>query len=87
MFQDAYENLSETEKVVLEQFMIFFSSCPICKNRNHEVNLKRFYFSKNPENKQLKEILLNFLSNGSFHASMGIQIGIPCCNCFKKLFE
>jgi len=66
--------------------------CPICKKINHNSrDLKNVYYNKhNPDTMRLRENLLRLIDNLEYinneHPNK-ISIGIPCCDCFKKIFE
>lgn len=77
-----------------EDFKIFlntFDKCPICKKENHFDSLKNFYFNKNdPETIILRENLLKLKESLEHTAKIPlnkISIGIPCCSCYKKVFN
>jgi hypothetical protein len=82
-------HLTAKEKEILDNFVDFFSTCPICNQENHTFYLKRFYFSTNAELMRLKECLLELMKDsieydGNYYNK--IVIGIPCCDCFKQIF-
>ena len=82
-------NLTAEEKEILDNFVDFFSTCPICNQENHTFYLKRFYFSTNAELIRLKERLLELMKDSSEYDGNyynKIVIGIPCCDCFKQIF-
>ncbi|MFX1259268.1 MAG: Rab family GTPase [Promethearchaeota archaeon] len=69
-------------------FIKFFSFCPICHSRLHFNYLKNFYFSKNREMMKLKDKLLELIDTTSNFDEIyynKINLGILCCECFKKL--
>ena len=81
--------LSEEEKAIFRQFLEYFSTCPICKKSNHKSYLKTFYFSDNLDKKILKKRLLKLIEESKEYDDVyynKISFGIPCCNCFKKVF-
>ncbi|MGV9173094.1 MAG: hypothetical protein ACOC35_11065, partial [Promethearchaeia archaeon] len=88
-------NFEEIELVLPEQddkfkhFAETFQKCIICGERNHMDYLKKFYFSKDHETKILKEKVFEILDKTQHYEKRGIlvQIGIPCCSCFKKYFS
>lgn len=80
------ENLSEEEKHILFNFLDFASNCPMCKEENHESQLKEFYFNKDLEKIQIKEGILN-LMNRSKALNIKINTGVLCCTCYKKIFK
>ena len=81
--------LSEEEKAIFRQFLEYFSTCPICDTNNHKSYLKTFYFSDNLDKKILKKRLLKLIEESKSYNNIyynKISLGIPCCNCFKKVF-
>jgi len=80
-----YENLSNEEKKICDNFLNFYSICPICKGENHKDDLMRFYFEETEFAKKLRDNLLKLMDN-SKNCKNKIVIGIPCCKCFKKIF-
>ena len=73
-----------------DNFMKFFSVCPICERRNHVNYLKKFYFSKDHEYFKLKENLLKLLEKSNDIGDLyynKVKIGIPCCRCYDNLFR
>ena len=87
---EKYKNLSEEEKSVFEQFLAYFSECPICKSENHKRYLLKFYFDTDPNKERLKDSLLYLMYEvddlEEFFYNK-ITLGIPCCDCFKKFFK
>ncbi|MFX0069949.1 MAG: hypothetical protein ACFFAO_02565 [Candidatus Hermodarchaeota archaeon] len=82
------EKLSNKEKSHYSKFIKYYSVCPICGELNHYHNLKKFFFDE--ENENIKNKLVNFMdfqikSNRKLN-NFNIDIGIPCCKCFKKHF-
>lgn len=76
--------MNEKEKKVFRQFVNYYSSCPICNQRNHVTNLKRLYIN---EDKMLIEILAKLMEKKNNFKKYHLRFGIPCCNCFKKFFN
>ena len=76
-----------------EQFRIFiekFSTCPVCNSELHYSALKKVFFSKDPNQINIKNQLINLLDKftvNEFSQSLNINIGISCCKCYKKIFE
>lgn len=70
-------------------FINYFSICPICKKENHYESLKNFYLSRDPEVVKLKEQLIYLLDNIEVinNNLKNLSIGMPCCNCYKNIFE
>ena len=70
----------------------FFDRCPICKKRiHHNVGLKNIYKNtSDPNALRLKETLIRLVNNIEeirFDYSNRISLGIPCCDCYKKIFD
>ena len=70
----------------------FFDQCPICKKMNHHsANLKMIYSNKtDPNTMGLRENLVRLVDNLdiiNFEYSNKISVGIPCCECYKELFD
>ncbi|MFW9949870.1 MAG: Rab family GTPase [Candidatus Thorarchaeota archaeon] len=70
----------------------FFDRCPICKKMNyHSASLKVIFSNKtNPNTQGLRENLIRLVDNLDiikFEYSNKISAGIPCCECYKKLFD
>ncbi len=69
-------------------FLEYFSKCPLCDRENHFDYLKNFFFSKNTEMIKLKEKLLGLVkASKKIDKKYRPLIGIPCCHCFKEIFE
>ncbi len=80
------ETLSETEKVIFHNFMLFYSKCPICKMSNHILHLKKLYILE--ENEKYKNILISLMSlEDKKEQDFRINYGVLCCNCFKYFFD
>ncbi|TFF90045.1 MAG: hypothetical protein EU548_05000 [Promethearchaeota archaeon] len=77
------KNLSESDRKLYFKFINTFSKCPICGNQNHYFHLKNFYF--NEDKKDLKDSLLNLMR--MTHKRVKFSYGVPCCDCFKMLFD
>ncbi len=78
------------ERGFLNKFFDFFSTCPVCQGKNHKSHLHEFYFSANPNLKQLKERLVALIEESENFEEVyvnKIKIGIPCCSCFDKFFS
>ena len=70
----------------------FFDRCPICKRRIHNnVGLKNMYRNTvDSDALRLKESLIRLVNNIEgirFDYSNKISLGIPCCDCYKKIFD
>ena len=82
--------LSEEERVVFNQFINFFSNCPICKKKNHKTALKNFYFDTDPFKVEFKDRLIELMEESHDFDNIffnRVRLGIPCCSCYDKLFE
>lgn len=79
---------TQIEDEIFEKFLKYFSSCPICKKENHFEYLRTFYYSKNYGLIKLKEKLLELIDESEYFDKYynKIDVGIPCCHCFKKIF-
>ena len=76
----------------LKRLRNFFDRCPICKKRIHNnVGLKNMYKNiSNPDTLRLKESLIRLVNNIEeirVDYSNKINLGIPCCDCYKKIFD
>jgi hypothetical protein len=70
-------------------FLELFSDCPICKGKNHISFLSKFYYSTDQETIALKMQLINlieqtYILSMNRRRKLNINIGIPCCKCFKQ---
>ena len=78
-----------------EEFKIlekYFDRCPICKKLNHNsTNLRAIFSNKtNPGTLGLRENLIRLVDNIdliNLEYSNHISVGIPCCECYKELFD
>jgi len=73
-----------------QEFINFFSFCPLCGKENHKSYLSKFYFSQNSNSRILKENLLLLMNKSKRFEQIyenEIKVGIPCCSCFEKLFS
>ena len=80
-------NQMEDEKFA--KFVENFSICPICRKENHFEYLRTFYYSKNYSSIKLREKLLDLVEESeNFDKKYynKIDVGIPCCHCFKNIF-
>jgi len=74
----------------LKEFVQFFSICPICKKENHFDCLKSIYISNETEMILLREQIykaVNASRDLKINKRGSLKIGIPCCSCYKKLFN
>ena len=81
--------LSRKDKEQYYKFLDYFSACPICFKLLHISYLTKFYFDATPENIKFKQRLIRLMEesrkvNRDYNR---IQIGIPCCECYKKVFD
>lgn len=77
--------MNEEEKEFFKQFIHYYSYCPICKQKNHIINLKKLYFN---EDQELITSLKKFIEKKNQKMKKyNIQFGIPCCTCFKIFFK
>ncbi|MHA1508532.1 MAG: hypothetical protein ACTSO6_07510, partial [Promethearchaeota archaeon] len=70
----------------------FFDRCPICKKRIHNnVGLKNMYKNiVDSDALRLKESLIRLVNNFEEirdDYTTKISLGIPCCDCYKKIFD
>ncbi len=80
------EKLSKEERDIFNKFIEFYRICPICLNENHFFNLKKIFF--NEEKKFLiKELIRLMTLNSRKLTKFNLQLGVPCCNCYKNFFE
>ncbi len=80
------KQLSKKEKKKYNEFIKYFSSCPVCGNFNHYYNLKHMYFDNKLIN--LKKSLINLMHTKNRNMKkFKIIFGIPCCSCYKEFFE
>lgn len=78
--------LTKAEKQTFQNFIKFYSKCPICGNLNHFFNLKRVFFD---DDKKLliKELIRLMTLNNRKIDKFKLQLGVPCCNCYKNFYE
>jgi len=80
----------ELEDEQFKNFLDEFSICPICKSELHYNTLKAIFFSKNIDSINIKTQLLNLLeeiTNYEVPQYKNVKFGIPCCRCYKEIFE
>lgn len=88
--EEDYNNLSEEEKEIFDNFLESYSKCPICNESNHKGYLMKFYLDSSPDKIQLKEKLLKLMKESKNFDEIyynKISLGIPCCMCFNEVFE
>ena len=76
----------------LTRLKSFFDRCPICKKRIHNnIGLKNMYRNIiDSDVLRLKESLIRLVNNIEeirFDYSNKISLGIPCCDCYIKIFD
>lgn len=82
------KQMTEGEKSLFNKFIKHYSVCPICGNYNHYYNLKSIYFDDKLRDfkifllRNMKEDLEDNKSN-----IFNLNIGVLCCNCYKKYYE
>jgi hypothetical protein len=77
--QGKYSNLNE-----LQKFIVKFGICPICGVRNDNAYLISLYYNK--EKRFIKDYLIENKIYTEPLRKFNINIGIPCCSCFEKIF-
>ena len=80
----------ELEDEQFKNFLDEFSICPICKSELHYNTLKAIFFSKSIYSINIKTQLLNLLEEITNHEVpqyKNVKFGIPCCRCYKEIFE
>jgi len=70
----------------------FFNRCPICKKRIHNnIGLKNMYKNVvDSDALRFKESIIRLVNNIEVirvDYSNKISLGIPCCECYKKIFD
>lgn len=82
--------LSDEHKITYQNFVEFYKICPICGGRNHKSYLTSFFFSKDPQRLQLKDVLLHYMDaciENPHCVDSEFIYGIPCCHCYKQVFN
>jgi len=90
--KDLERELTPEEKDDLELFLDYFKYCPICRKENHKKYLQKFFLSNDPFKQKLKETVLELMDHteGRWDDRIyynKLTVGIPCCNCFNKVFK
>jgi small GTP-binding protein len=67
------------------EFAEMFLMCPICYKENHIDSLVKFFYSKAPNDVLLRDNLLTLVED--LHKFQNLYLGIPCCKCYRKIFE
>ena len=83
--EEKYKKLPADQKKIYDEFIDFYSKCPVCKGDNHREDLLKFLFDDLDSSVRLKEKLLSLMKS-NIDLTKQIEIGIPCCDCFKKYF-
>jgi len=78
--------LTKAEKQTFQNFIKFYSKCPICGNLNHFFNLKRVYFDDDKKF-LIKELIRLMTLNNRKIQKYKLQLGVPCCNCYKNFYD
>ena len=84
------KDLPPEEKDAYMVFIQFFSICPICGAHNHEKYLKRFFLSRDPVSNSLRKQLFALMDDSQEFEEIyynEIELGIPCCDPSKKIFN
>ncbi|MFX1411005.1 MAG: hypothetical protein ACFFA6_11685, partial [Promethearchaeota archaeon] len=70
----------------VQKFIYHYQKCPLCLSKNHINYLLSFFYDKSK--KDLRDNLLDKLNlvKSKHLKSFNVNIGIPCCDCFEKLF-
>ena len=68
----------------VDNFMITYSTCPLCGAKNHRSYLLSFYHDD--KQKRLRDYLIQTMELIKKKKNYKINIGIPCCVCFKNVF-
>ncbi len=79
-----------TEEKDFIKFFESFSTCPICKKKNHIESLKEFYFSKRDDIIRLRDKFFDLMDKSSYLEERwrkSLDLGILCCSCYKKYFS
>lgn len=79
-------NLNKEDRKEYSEFMKYYSICPVCKDPLHWANLKKLYFDE--ANSEIKKQLLDLMKfKNKKLDKLSLDFGIPCCKCFKNLFQ
>ena len=73
-----------------EEFIRYFSDCGVCGRTLHSSYLKRFFYSRKHETIKLKNRLVDLIEESKDYDDIyynEIRLGIPCCKCYKDIFE
>ncbi len=84
------DNLKAERRSQFQEFIRYFSFCPICGKENHKSYLSKFYFNQNTYPRSFKENLLLLMEKSKRFDKIyenEIKVGIPCCSCFEKFFS
>ncbi len=67
----------------IQQFIFNFNRCPICNAKNHPSYLASFYYDESK--KEIRDYLIQNRIKNAIN-KFKINIGIPCCICYKNTF-
>ncbi len=87
---EKFKIISPLEDQAFVKFFLKFERCPICNRKNHESYLAKFFYNKEMENKALKASLLDLVNESRdfpIRYLNKIKCGIPCCSCYRSIFE
>ena len=76
--QGKYQKLNK-----IQDFILNFNKCPICSAKNHITYLTSFYYDESK--KEMRKYLLQNMTVKQ-NQNFKINIGIPCCICYKQVF-
>ena len=68
----------------IQNFILNFGTCPICGTKNHDKYLIEFYYDNSKI--ELRNNLIQISNFKKKKKSLKVNFGIPCCNCFSKIF-
>ena len=68
----------------VQKFLVNYANCPICGMKNHNSYLLSFYYDESKEH--LRNHLIELMQMGNLQ-NIKLNYGIPCCDCFYKVFE
>ena len=81
-----YQNLPEDQKQCFNEFVKTYSTCPLCGEYLHFFNLKKVFFDE--KKRIIKDNLIKIMNSKIKNfKKFSLNIGIPCCKCYKEIFE
>jgi len=81
-----YQSLPEDQKQCFNEFVRTYSTCPLCGEYLHFFNLKKVFFDE--EKQIIRDNLIEIMNSKSKKLKkFSLNIGIPCCKCYKEIFE